>query len=203
MRGRGGGVRGSAGRAGPGHGRLGVAHTEVTGFTCRGAGRSPSGVPCLPRQRIKGFESRSEQDDSYICGSICDAERESHEEPARADHGARRGHAGGHADLPGGPASPRPKGRGGSGALPPGPFRPAHADLPRGLHAPDRVPLRAVRTGHRKVTPGAFGALGRDDRPERRRPGQLAWFDDAESRPLGLSHLRPQSAIALRQASRR
>ena len=24
----------------PGHGRLGVAHTEVTGFTCRGAGRS-------------------------------------------------------------------------------------------------------------------------------------------------------------------
>ena len=61
----------------PGHGRLGVVHTEVTGFTCRGAGRSPSGVPCLPRQRIKGFESRSEQDDSYICGSICDAERES------------------------------------------------------------------------------------------------------------------------------
>ena len=61
----------------PGHGRLGVAHTEVTGFTCRGAGRSPSGMPCLPRQRIKGFESRSEQDDSYICGSICDAERES------------------------------------------------------------------------------------------------------------------------------
>ena len=57
MRGRGDGVRGSAGRAGPGHGRLGVAHTEVTGFTCRGAGRSPSGVPCLPRQRIKGFES--------------------------------------------------------------------------------------------------------------------------------------------------
>ena len=49
----------------PGHGRLGVAHTEVTGFTCRGAGRSPSGVPCLPRQRIKGCESRSEQDDSY------------------------------------------------------------------------------------------------------------------------------------------
>ena len=48
MRGRGDGVRGSAGRAGPGHGRLGVAHTEVTGFTCRGAGRSPSGVPCLP-----------------------------------------------------------------------------------------------------------------------------------------------------------
>ena len=77
MRGRGDGVRGSAGRAGPGHGRLGVAHTEVTGFTCRGAGRSPSGVPCLPRQRIKGFESRSEQDDSYICGSICGAERES------------------------------------------------------------------------------------------------------------------------------
>ena len=34
-------------------------------------------MPCLPRQRIKGFESRSEQDDSYICGSICDAERES------------------------------------------------------------------------------------------------------------------------------
>ena len=67
------------------------------------AGRSPSGVPCLPRQRIKGFESRSEQDDCYICGSICDAERESHEEPARADHGARRGHAGGHADLPGPP----------------------------------------------------------------------------------------------------
>ena len=33
----------------PGHGRLGVAHTEVTGFTCRGAGRSPSGMPCLPR----------------------------------------------------------------------------------------------------------------------------------------------------------
>ena len=62
----------------------------MTGFTCRGAGRSPSGVPCLPRQRIKGFESRSEQDDSYICGSICDAERESHEEPARAHHGARR-----------------------------------------------------------------------------------------------------------------
>ena len=92
----------------PGHGRLGVAHTEVTGFTCRGAGRSPSGMPCLPRQRIKGFESRSEQDDSYICGSICDAERESHEEPARAHHGARRGYA----DLPGGPASPRPKGRG-------------------------------------------------------------------------------------------
>ena len=61
----------------PGHGRLGVAHTEVTGFTCRGARRSPSGVPCLPRQRIKGFESRSEQDDSYICGSICGAERES------------------------------------------------------------------------------------------------------------------------------
>ena len=91
MRGRGDGVRGSAGRAGPGHGRLGVAHTEVTGFTCRGAGRSPSDVPCLPRQRIKGFESRSEQDDSYICGSICDAERESHEEPARAHHGARRG----------------------------------------------------------------------------------------------------------------
>ena len=30
----------------PGHGRLGVAHTEMTGFTCRGAGRSPSGVPC-------------------------------------------------------------------------------------------------------------------------------------------------------------
>ena len=59
-----------------GHGRLGVAHTEMTGFTCRGAGRSPSGVPCLPRQQIKGFESRSEQDDSYICGSICDAERE-------------------------------------------------------------------------------------------------------------------------------
>ena len=77
MRGRGGGVRGSAGRAGPGHGRLGVAHTEMTGFTCRGAGRSPSGMPCLPRQRIKGFESRSEQDDSYIFGSICDAERES------------------------------------------------------------------------------------------------------------------------------
>ena len=74
----------------PGHGRLGVAHTEVTGFTCRGAGRSPSGVPCLPRQRIKGFESRSEQDDSYICCSICDPERESHEEPARAHHGARR-----------------------------------------------------------------------------------------------------------------
>ena len=41
----------------PGHGRLGVAHTEVTGFTCRGAGRSPSGVPCLPRQRIKGFKT--------------------------------------------------------------------------------------------------------------------------------------------------
>ena len=60
----------------PGHGRLGVAHTEVTGFTCRGAGRSPSGMPCLPRQRFKGFESRSEQDDSYFCGSICDAERE-------------------------------------------------------------------------------------------------------------------------------
>ena len=77
MRGRGGGVRGSAGRAGPGCGRLGVAHTEMTGFTCRGAGRSPSGMPCLPRQRIKGFESRSEQDDSYICCSICDAERES------------------------------------------------------------------------------------------------------------------------------
>ena len=72
----------------PGHGRLGVAHTEVTGFTCRGAGRSPSGMPCLPRQRIKGFESRFEQDDSYICGSICGAERESHEEPARADHGS-------------------------------------------------------------------------------------------------------------------
>ena len=114
MRGRGDGVRGSAGRAGPGCGRLGVAHTEVTGFTCRGARRSPSGMPCLPRQRIKGFESRSEQDDSYICGSIHDAERESHEEPARAHHGARRGHAGGHADLPGGPASPRPKGCGGS-----------------------------------------------------------------------------------------
>ena len=32
----------------PGHGPFGVAHTEVTGFTCRGAGRSPSGVPCLP-----------------------------------------------------------------------------------------------------------------------------------------------------------
>ena len=77
MRGRGGGVRGSAGRAGPGCGRLGVAHTEMTGFTCRGAGRSPSGMPCLPRQRIKGFESRSEQDDCYFCGSICDAERES------------------------------------------------------------------------------------------------------------------------------
>ena len=60
----------------PGHGRLGVAHTEMTGFTCRGAGRSPSGMPCLPRQRIKGFESRSEQDDSYIFGSICDADRE-------------------------------------------------------------------------------------------------------------------------------
>ena len=28
----------------PRHGRLGVAHTEVTGFTCRGAGRSPSGM---------------------------------------------------------------------------------------------------------------------------------------------------------------
>ena len=59
------------------------------------------------------------------------------------------------------------KGRGGSGALSPGPFRPAHADPPRGLHAPDRVPLRAVCAGHRKVTPSAFGALGRDDRPER------------------------------------
>ena len=81
------GLRARPGRR-PGHGRLGVAHTEVTGFTCRGAGRSPSGGPCLPRQRIKGFESRSEQDDSYICGSICDAERESHEEPARADHGS-------------------------------------------------------------------------------------------------------------------
>ena len=83
-------------------------------------------------------------------------------------------HAGGHADLPGRPASPRPKGRGGSGALPPGPFRPAHADLPRGLHAPDRDPLRAVCAEHREVTPGALGALGRDDRPERRRRGQLA-----------------------------
>ncbi len=59
------------------------------------------------------------------------------------------------------------KGRSGSGALSPGPFRPAHADPPRGLHAPDRVPLRGVCAGHRKVTPNAFGALGRDDRPER------------------------------------
>ena len=72
-----------------------------------------------------------------------------------------------HADLPGRPASPRPKGRSGSGALSPGPFRPAHADPPRGLHAPDRVPLRAVCAGHRKVTPSAFRALGRDDRLER------------------------------------
>ena len=45
-------------------------------------------------------------------------------------------------------------GRGGSGPLPPGPFRPAHADPPRpprGLHAPDRVPRRAVCAEHRKV----------------------------------------------------
>ena len=67
------GLRARPGRR-PGHGRLGVAHTEMTGFTCRGAGRSPSGVPCLPRQRIKGFESRSEQDDCCFYGSICDAE---------------------------------------------------------------------------------------------------------------------------------
>ena len=76
-------------------------------------------------------------------------------------------HAGGDADLPGRSASPRPKGRSGSGALSPGPFRPVHADPPRGLHAPDRVPLRAVCAGHRKVTPSAFGALGRDERLER------------------------------------
>ena len=159
----------------PGHGRLGVAHTEVTGFTCRGAGRSPSGMPCLPRQRIKGFESRSEQDDCYFCGSICGAERESHEEPARADHGARRGHAGGHADLPGGPASPRPKGRGGSGALPPGPFRPAHADPPRGLHAPHPDPLRAVCAEHREVTPKRSRSSGakRSSRTEEARPTGL------------------------------
>ena len=37
-----------------------------------------------------------------------------------------------------------------------------------GLHAPDRVPLRAVCAEHREVTPGALGALGRDDRLERR-----------------------------------
>ena len=97
-----------------------------------GRGAVAERVPCLPRQRIKGFESRSEQDGCYICGSICGAERESHEEPARAHHGARRGHAGGHADLPGRPASPRPKGRGGSGALPPGPFRPAHGGSAKG-----------------------------------------------------------------------
>ena len=132
----------------PGHGRLGVAHTEVTGFTCRGAGRSPSGVPCLPRQRIKGFESRSEQDDSYICGSICDAERESHEEPARAHHGARRGHAGGHADLPGGPASPRPNGRGGSGALSPGPSRAGSCGSTKGSY------MRPMESRFGRCAPG-------------------------------------------------
>ena len=152
MRGRGDGVRGSAGRAGPGHGRLGVAHTEVTGFTCRGARRSPSGVPCLPRQRIKGFESRSEQDDCYFSGSICGAERESHEEPARAHHGARRGHAGGHADLPGGPASHRPPGRSGSGAHLLGPLRPAHAELRWGLQRP-------IKTRFGRCAPGTEKSL--------------------------------------------
>ena len=38
----------------------------------RGAVAERRAVPA--GQRIKGFESRSEQDDSYICGSICDAE---------------------------------------------------------------------------------------------------------------------------------
>ena len=52
-----------------------------------------------------------------------------------------------------------PKGRSGSGALSPGPFRPAHADPPRGLHAPDRVPLRAVCAGHRKVLGGQIKSL--------------------------------------------
>ena len=60
------------------------------------------------------------------------------------------------------------KGRGGSGPLPPGPFRPAQADPPRGLHAPDRVPLRAVCAGHRKVTPSAFGRA-RPASPRRQR----------------------------------
>ena len=45
-------------KVGPGTADLASPTREVTGFTCRGAGRSPSGVPCLPRQRIKGFESR-------------------------------------------------------------------------------------------------------------------------------------------------
>ena len=182
----------------PGHGRLGVAHTEVTGFTCRGAGRSPSGMPCLPRQRIKGFESRSEQDDCYFCGSICDAERESHEEPARAHHGARRGHA----DLPGRPASPRPKGRGGSGALSPGPFRPAHADPPRrstcARSSPASGGVRRAPRSHswRSRSSGARRSSRTEEprvrsaslvvRSQRHRPPQETWGVNSQIAPAAI-----------------
>ena len=118
----------------PGHGRLGVAHTEMTGFTCRGARRSPSGDAVPAAATDQGASRVAPNRTTLIFVARFVTRRESHEEPARAHHGTRRGHA----DLPGGPASPRPKGRGGSGALSPGPFRPAH-DEGCGSLVPPRI----------------------------------------------------------------
>ena len=67
------------------------------------------------------------------------------EQPARADHGVRRGQAGGHADTGGGPPAPRRPGGRGPGAIPTRPFGPAPADLPGRLHAARSRPGSALR----------------------------------------------------------
>ena len=71
--------------------------------------------------------------------------------------------------------------------------------------------MRPIQTRFGRCAPSIYKSLqalsetlgARTNSPEWWRRGQLAWVDDAESGPLGLSHLRPQPAIVLCQAPRR
>ncbi len=105
MRGRGGGVRGSTGRSARARPTWRRPHgSDRFHMPGRGAVAERRAVPAAATDQGASRVAPNRTTLIFVARFV--TRRESHEEPARAHHGTRRGHA----DLPGNPASPRPKG---------------------------------------------------------------------------------------------